>query len=395
VNDAAGYLQPLRTVLKRIVVGSLAVLALALALVSVYGCTALKSNNDHPDGEVDPSACAHKLLPSRPTVIEPSDASFDLVFARFRTYTGISSRDDAGRPAYQGIGIDLDDTCTGEGQGPSCLEPNWVPSAHYQDGVEGIDNALGKAFSDTYPGYPDTVFAMGTDAGSDEEEIFRVRGYSGQPDDDQVEVDLYAALGLDPREDGGVAPVWDGNDHWKILREMLVPPGYDIDEPQFVDSRAYVSNRILVAQFKNVLWPDGLPSAPDSVNRVAQFTLMGHLMNDGGPWELPDLVLSRRLRINDVLSTLARAPADIAGPTSLLCATAVSYERLRRIICSYEDITSGADSVASPCDALSAGTLIFARQAQLGSVRPPASDPPTCAPDVQPDTDTCQSLAGP
>jgi hypothetical protein len=270
-----------------------------------------------------------------------------------------------------------------------------VPSGHYQDGVDGIDNALGKAFYDgLYPGYPETWLAMGTDAGTDEEEIFRVRDYSGQPDDDQIEVDLYAALGLDPREDGGTAPAWDGNDHWKILRDMLAPPGYDVDGPQFVDSRAYVSNGILVAQFSNVNWPTSLPLAPASVFKVAQLTLMGHLTYDGALWELPDLVVSLRMRINELLSTLARAQ-DTAVPSSPVCATDVGYEHMKRIICSYEDIASSADSTTSLCDSLSGASLIYAKQAQLGSVHDPASNFPPCAMNVKPDTDMCQSLAGP
>jgi hypothetical protein len=287
----------------------------------------------------------------------------------------------------------LDETCTGEGQGPSCEEPAWVPEANYHDGVDGIDNAIGLVFKDYYPGLADTLTAMGTDAGIDEEEIFRVRGYSGHPNDDHVEVDLYTGLGIEPRDDGGTDPLWDGNDRWQIFQDVLRPPSHIVDEPLYVDSDAYVANYVLVAHFTNVVVPTYLPLAPDSLYPVAQLVLKGTLTYDGSQWAVQDLVAATRVKVSDFLSSSARLP-NLSDSSHPLCETFSLYQQLQQRVCSFEDISSTLNSGPSPCDALSGAVIMQAKQAQLGRVRPAAGPLPPCDPRV-PEVDTCQPLSGP
>ena len=88
--------------------------------------------------------------------------------------------------------------------------------------------------------------------------LFRVSSYSGQRDDDQVEVSLYAGYGLAPRPgdgDSGSPPLWDGDDRWKIMPEMLAPSASpSVDEPLYRDDHAYVSGGMLVAHFPKAVW---------------------------------------------------------------------------------------------------------------------------------------------
>jgi hypothetical protein len=328
----------------------------------------------------------------RPVGSEDGGELPDLIFAVSDSEFGTKTNDNAGRPRYQDIGLDLDHTCTGEGEGPSCKEPPWANADHH-DGVDGIDNSAGQWAADALPGGPDSTTATATVA----EMMFRVHGYSGRADDDQVEVSLYVALGLAPREDGGVGPFWDGYDRWRILPEMLVPPGDggtpSVDQPQFRDDQAYVSGGVLVAKFDGALWPAGLDRAPTWLTKVEQVVIAGHLARVGDTWELQNLVTGVRIRLPDALIAAARFPIAL-GADQYVCQLPTAYDGLRQQLCRYLDIASGPDSPSSVCDAASGGSLLQAKPALFGDVRPPSpATLPPCDPSVHPETDTCDSPA--
>jgi hypothetical protein len=378
--------------------------SLCIALGAVCGCAPMKPGNDRgPDSgvatdsrvETGPgvvTGCAHRQPPPRPNVAGRGGA-LDLVFAVSSTFVGVSSYDDAGESLSQGIGYDLDNTCTGEGDGPSCVEPRWALPEHYRDGVDGIDNTAGKVFSMFRPPPPETAMATATTSTL----MFRVRGYSGDPDDDQVEVSVYVGLGLAPRQDGRSGPVWDGQDRWTILPGTLVPLGdagtvtYSVDQPRFRDDGAYVSGWVLVAHFAEALLPAGLVLAPDALSGIRQGIMSGRLVQVGAGWELQNGVGAERVKLTDVLRTAARYPSP-SDPSQPLCKFPVLYQGLKDQFCAYADIASGPDSPSSPCDALSGGSRFQAKQALLGDVGPPASPLPPCAPEV-PEPDTCDTLA--
>ncbi len=379
--------------------------AVPIAIMALQGCTAMKSGSDRArstiaaiDAGVDvlgAPACGHRSPPSRPHVTG-SGGSIDVVFAVSHASYGyaLSSVDDAGRPAYLGFGFDLDNACTGEGQGPSCIEPAWA-SADHTDGVDGIDNAAGQAVALEVP--------LGFDQASTTEamanQIIRVRGYSGEPDDDQVDVTLYAGFGLAPREDGGTGLLWDGHDPWMILPDTLAPleddgaPGYDLDQPLFHDENAYVSQGVLVARLPEALWPTGLDAAPSSLQRVAQLVLAGNLVRVGEQWELQHIMTGLRDPVKTVLAIGARTAPQGGQP---ICQSASQYLMIKRRMCSFVDIASGPDSPTSPCDAMSGGSLLEAKQAVLGGIGPKAEGlPAVCAPGVDPDNDSCDPTSNP
>jgi hypothetical protein len=388
--------------LKYAIASTLAVFAgAAIATVGAYGCTPLKANGDHrpSDAGPDPSGCAHKQPPARPDVVRP-DGGLDLTFAVQTQYTGTSSFDDAGAPAYLGIGWDMDDTCTGEGQGPSCVEPPWVTQDAYNDVEAGIDNALGKLYGTRYVGAPDLVTVTLAGPGV---ALIRVRGYSGDDDDDQVEVSWYTAMGLEPREDGGTeggaVPLWDGEDRWSIRRETLMPlsdGGYSVDQPLATDPKAYVSHKILVAHVDEALGGARLPLSPYALLPLKKLVVAGPLVQlSDGSWELPRLEAGSRTQINDALWVMARFqdPSDPNGKTPL-CQTAPHYEAIRTTACSFLDISSGDDSAQLPCDALSGSSVVSAKPARLGSIAPPAPDSLSCPPDVHPEIGCDSSSTG-
>jgi hypothetical protein len=373
----------------------------SLMAVALAACTEMKPGGDRLassavllDSGVDQGAsiCGHRAPPARPQVVE-GDGNYDLVFAVSSGYYGVSvsSVDDAGRPAYLGLGFDLDDTCTGEGQGPSCFEPPWADASH-TDGVEGIDNAAGQIVALESPLGPDDTPTTETMAN----QIIRVRGYSGGASDDQVDVAVYVGFGLAPREGGAVGLLWDGNDAWMILPDTLVPlpdggtVTYSLDQPLYHDDHAYVSKGVLVARLPEARWPTGLAVAPSSVGRVEQVVLAGNLVRVGARWELQHMVTGLREPVSELLAIMGRLSPQGGQP---ICQSAAEYESAGRRLCTVVDIALGPDSPSTPCDALSGGSVLEAKQALLGGIGPAAESLPACAPGVHPETDSCDAIA--
>lgn len=370
-----------------------------MALPALHGCTALKDGGDRGPTMTDSldagplpiaSTCAHREPPARPK-ISGSGGDLDLVFAAWNTSFGTQTMDDAVLPAYLGYGFDLDHTCTGEGQLDSCSEPPWANASH-TDGFEGIDNAAAAFAARDFPLGPQVLSV--TDA-TMANQIFRVRGYSGELDDDQVDVALYIGFGLAPRGDGGSTLQWDGHDPWMILTDTLArlpqsdTPTYSLEQPMFHDDRAYVSGGVLVAHIPLALWPTGLATAPSSLHIVKQVVLAGSLVRVDGGWELPNLVIGVRAPLQDSLSLAARLPL-LAG-SQPLCQSADEYQMYKSSLCSFVDISAEPDSPTNPCDAISGGSVVDAKQAVLGGIggRAEPMGTPTCALGIDPDDGGC------
>jgi hypothetical protein len=335
------------------------------------------------------STCEHHE-PQGPPNVTGRGGTLDLVFALYEAAFG-NSYDDAGMPGYLNIGFDLDNTCTGEGEGPSCIEPPWATQDH--DGPMGIDNSAGRlSFG---PGNPTVVFADSATGTL----MLRVRDYSGEEDDDQVTVALYVGVGLAPRADGGSAPVWDGNDHWLVHPDMLVPPGDggtpDVDQPRFVDVHAYVSSGVLVAHWPYALWMSSLPLAPRTLNPVHDVVLSASLVRVGGQrWELHDGVDAVRLVVNEDLPFFARTQTSMTS-IEPICQHQDIYETQKQAFCSFVDIAVAPDQPNKACNAISGAATFTALPALIGGVGPGAAPLPDCAPNVHPETDSCGTSSTP
>ena len=344
---------------------------LCALLALLEGCAQLKPSGDTPDAG---PACAHRQPPGRPEV-KDAGGILDLTLAVSLGDLGTSgSLDDAGRPRYQNLGFDLDNTCTGEGQEPSCIEPPSVPKSHYQDGVDGIDNAFGmgwyKYAGDIVTPEPNAV-----------EGLIRVRYYNGMPNDDQVEVSIYYALGLSARDDGGVGfwpPVWDGQDRWNILPESLESPeagASSLDNPKYVDKNAYVSNGVLVTRLDDALSLSYLTSAPTHLWKAHRVVIAGTLSQaQDGTWELQAMAGSRA-KINEAVQATLLEIAT--GSNYPICLTPDAGTYVQRV-CSFADIAYDDDTGSAMCDATSTGYALQAKQARLGEVAGPLQEYVPC-----------------
>jgi hypothetical protein len=367
----------------RRVFATAAVAALAIALLVADGCLAKKSGDDRRP------ACAHHRPPPPPDVTD-GGGSYDLLFVASGYQTGTESWDDAGRPQYQSIGFDLDDTCTGEGEDASCVEPVSADGGH-TDGVDGIDNAFGQIWWHKATGSDHALTTANTPA-----MMIRVAAYSGQPDDDQVEVSLYVGRYAAPG-DGGSEPLWDGHDRWNLLRDMLAPSGDggapSPDEPRYRDDHAYVSRGVLVAQFPEAQWTPALANVPNALYQVHGVVLAGSLTRVGAGWELQNVMAGGRTALPDVFLVAAEFPDLLDGMTVPTCQVPADYVKEKQNTCPLVDIASVSDSPLAPCDAVSWGLLFQFKQAAFGEVLSPSVSSLDCPPGIDPEHDTCEVSA--
>jgi hypothetical protein len=230
-----------------------------------------------------------------------------------------------------------------------------------------------------------------TDSAADN--IFRVRSYSGEANDDQVDVALYVGFGRAPRSDGSTNLRWDGTDAWLILPDTLESSadgglGSDLDKPRYHDGRAYVTNGVLVAHFPQALSPSGLALAPSSLLLVNDVWIAGNIMQVGAQWELQHLVVGLRSPVHSLLPISSRL-AD--GNNQPFCQVPAEYQSLKAQLCAFVDIASVPSPPTAPCDALSGGSIFEAKQAALGGIGMPAEGLPPCAAGIRPEMDSCSS----
>jgi hypothetical protein len=277
-------------------------------------------------------------------------------------------------------GFDLDFKCTGLGEGPSCVMPAFA-SGDDADLEGGRDNAFGKFVAEMAQRVP----SFGTPSFSEQiaqgkiSLLFRVHNWNGQPNDDQVELTLFATGPLNALG-GPSVPQWDGNDAWPIADASLVDD--DISQPRFVDANAYVVSGTLVAAMPEV-------SLRISVGITATIVIEQLLplqqvffvaeikQNTNGLYVLEKGEIAGRLHVDALLNQTDRYP----DPLNLrdlppICMDSASYQTFRSLICGFVDIHATLASPTLPCDALSVGIGFTASQARLGPIYrlPPLAD---------------------
>ncbi len=308
---------------------------------------------------------------------------------------------DAGSPAYQSIGFDLDDACTTPDAGRSCKEPAWAATINHADGPGGIDNSVGADLFQIHKvaaGSASALVNSSNDTGGLQLAI-RVRGYNGLGVDAQVDVSYYGVVIHFDGDAAPRAPRWDGTDAWDVYPPWLAPPEAgvtaNIEAPAFEDKHAFVTNvgiggdglatGLLVSRVAELL----VGSTPPF--RLSQVMMTAEIVKSGGSWTLRNGTLAGRMRIDAFLGALAFAPDSATG--SLFCRNAGSYALAKALTCAYADISySGPDDGSQPCDGASWGwRFLDAVPASLAGVAAtfPAPDAGPCPPGQSPTDDHC------
>ncbi len=347
------------------------------------------------------NACGHATWPSPPTTSDPGPDVVDLVVAIRSVDFGEGNLDDG--PT---VGYDLDQRCTCQGQAPSCLEPAWATKDHC-DGPAGRDNAVAQLFG--------TIGVFNTDMSSevwtaqiesgDWSLLLRVQSYNGKANDEQVVVAVYPSPGLDEDPCNGPDPVpaWDGTDRWPVSATALTgggsavggsggcggdsQHGYDVDDPRYVDSNAYVTDWVVVAGLPEVALILDTGFSHTVVKLTAGF-ITGRLEHDPSAdrWALHDGLLVGRWKMVDFFQMLSNLVTTGGVP---LCTDNPAYAPLKATACPYVDIVSSLGAPTTPCDAISFGLAFEAMPARIGAVDPSAPPQTPCAPAQDPSNDEC------
>lgn len=281
------------------------------------------------------------------------------------------------------LGLDLDGKCTCDDDGPSCLPPSYAKESNC-DGPGGRDNALAKVFEFLAVLIGDTIGSPSLSDGANGGKwsmVFRVEGYNGQADDDEVRLSVFPS----PGTEGAVTPTWTGNDAFRVASTSIAPGGTGVQDPAFVDPKAYVVGNVLVASL-----PQSALVLPTGASEVAVDITAGLVMAEivpmGSSYGLRKGLIAGRWRNDDVFRTLSRFRDGSGAP---ICMGQLLYGTVKGKLCGYTDILSSLGSPTDECDAISAGIGFEADPAALGSVDPPPEPANGCPPEDDPINDSC------
>lgn len=348
------------------------------------------------------AACNRRVWPPPPTDSSGGPDDVDIVVAA--RLINFGETDLSMGPL---VGLDLDNHCTCQGDGPSCQAPPADESEHC-DGPEGIDNAVAEFFK--FLGTFDMDFTSGRYTTRAEEGnnsmLVRIRDYNGGANDDQVTLSLHPSPGRDTDPCGGPKqPSWDGTDTWPISSVSIralggggmgggmggAPAcgnnGFDPDDPLYADSNAYVTNYVVVANVPDLALQ--FVSDDDSVAvRLTAGFVVGTLRQEANGWALRDGVIVGRWRLSDLFAMVGQ----ITSQGQPICTDHPVYPLIKKSVCKFPDIASTLAGPTAICDALSFGLGFDAEAARFGAVIPQQPAPSLCPPATEPALDNCDDV---
>lgn len=311
---------------------------------------------------------------------------------------------DFGEASGEVPGLDLDGKCTCvqgaptpkgccQSDGPSCKMAKVTC-----DAPRGIDNAGARVFSlisGALDSFSSAFFSKGAEAGQ-WTTLFRVRGYNGSANDDQVELDWYASRGIElpAGPDGGPpAPLWDGHDAWYVTTDSVETPEAgppSLDQPRWFDKNAYVTDHVLVASIPaSVLRLAGTSSIDIRISAGFVVARIAPPGDGGAGYALQDGVIVFRWAVKDVFYALSSYRDNDGKP---LCTDNVLYGVGLGQICSLPDLTVQPSGPTTPCDALSTGITFQASAAKLGDFFAPQPPSGGCPAGTDPADGQCPPL---
>jgi hypothetical protein len=358
-------------------------LALALGVATAQlACTSLDDlKRREPDG--GNQECGHARVAGPPNVAADLGGSIEFVVAT-RTFDHGEFDTDAGKERFRSIGYDLDEKCTGQGEGPSCFKPTWVTSDG-RDGPDGRDNAIGALlYASADGGSSGTQSASSAAEAGTISAVIRVRGYNGTSLDSEVEVAVYGATVNSGGTKPEVRPKWLGHDEWQAFNHWVDRDStgeLSADKPKYVARTAYVNNWILVAQFDRYRAP---------IYELSQVTLSARIVLKDERWHLVEGLTGGRVKTDEVLwAVIYTKDSETEGPR---CTDAPSYADTKANVCATSDISfTGPDDGSMPCDATSWAWTFETLPARLKGVFVQEL-PKVCPDETSPLNDSCSTL---
>ncbi len=364
-------------------IGAFCVLAGVGAAFGEAGCATLAGLDD----DYQPAPVCDPVRPTAAPGVKNVGGDVEFVVA-FRK-VDLDEDDEAPR-----IGYDIDGKCSCTIDGQSCAPPSWAEAKdEVCDDPRGLDNATGIALariSDLANGGVTSILINEGSALGQWSVLVRVKGYSGTPDDDQVEVSVYETPGR-----AAMPPAWDGTDVWPVSNTSVAPGSMNVDAPIRVDPAAYVRGGVLVARIEEFPLLFVAPTVRMPINIVAATLTAKIEPAAGGGYRLNEGTISAKWPIPAVFQALSGLRFG-ATAEDKLCRTDVIYLQVRGLFCSEIDIlldpeAMGAEGGAPQCNAMSFGMGFEAEPIVLGAVTDPAPPPSTmCEAGLDPIDDECR-----
>lgn len=284
------------------------------------------------------------------------------------------------------FGFDLDGRCTrveGCTFAESCVQSNAAPMP---DGPYCSDNAYARLHTEAVDENSATAhLALSNDAINCSlregryNQLLRLTGYNGMPDDDQVRVDFYASTGL---EGGGASdpsapcaasqPAWQAGAMFRVLENDLAAPMSSdggLPNSKIVANNAFVRDGYLVAflpqGYEIKLFGDS-DQAPAVQFNLRQAVVAGRLAKrPEGSFYIEHGAIAGRQAAQDVLRSFGQVGVCEQGDHAELHAAIRTYME------NYSDIALEADARQdSACDGVSTAFSFTADSVVPGSIAP-------------------------
>jgi len=357
---------------------------------------------------LEPDRCKTAGMPrpsSRPPTTDDDNqtanggAPIYLGFTQLRL--GSTDREgNATEDAWQDFGFDLDGVCTNSSTCPNVSAQTCraaSPAVPF-DGQLCRDNTfarlqpvvaavpeLGNRF-----GLSEDVFNCALWRGS-YNMLVGLRGYNGQADDSQVQVDYYRSTGLEeprpwkcPVQDfRNDYPRWRTSLKWRIdsgaLTDAITTPGI-LPDSKFADPNAYVKDGYLVAQM-----PDGIEQGFTGdaspyrgfLFKAQKGLFVGRLtLMQDGTWAIRDGLTAGRIRKNDLVQAFREIGFCEDGDFASFYTSMLGYVNENADL-----LASGDNDPNSDCDAMSYALGFEAAQLTPGAEETLPSRIECCPPD--------------
>ncbi|MDB4938684.1 MAG: hypothetical protein JWP87_5656 [Labilithrix sp.] len=367
---------------------SLFVLMLAVAAAGSAACAAVlgfeplvegTSDGATPsetstDGGVDAEpfdggpACTDLGVPARPAVTA-ADAAAD---AGDPVHMAVKLFDFGIDKTAAAVGFNLDHACSPDIASSTCatnIDEETFAKYGRDRGDKGIDNSgfgllayltyLGDAFA---PVEINKRLAAGEFG-----YVLRLGNWNGLPEDDDVIVEIFPAIGAWNHPDGGARtpgakPTFTRDDEWMRDRRFQNV----VDASRIKSANAWVTGGRLVASFQTATLPITVPDDKKPLDIALQEAFIsGMLVPDGTSWRLDSAIVGGRWRTADMLGQVRTIYIkDTAGLKNVvLCDPGLLfdvYTAVKKEVCDGRDLrsTSRDDAKNLPCDSFSTGLRI-------------------------------------
>jgi hypothetical protein len=296
-------------------------------------------------------------------------------------------------------GFNLDKVCSVDLASSTCetkvLESTF--ERHAQDkSATGIDNA-GYSLIKYISGFSSLITAESINGGIAAGKygaVVRITDWNGQPDDDDLQVEVFPAIGLLPRADpdGG----FNANDQWILDSRFEVAP--NVIASSVKSDRAWVSGGTLVARLSEIYFPILIDQDPKPFDlHLHDVIIQGTLVTANGATVLTAGTVAGRWKTDEFLGqvrTIFVKDGNGLHNTVLCEPVAIAqllYGGVKKEVCDARDIRSDSDDTHNlPCDAFSAAMRIDSYSVtNLGAFDASAPIAPRCQDAAIPVGDDC------